>query len=332
MGGAVPGNALAQNTAWGGGPLDPRGAMERVVNSPFAKVMSSLTGANNAPMAETMAENPASLTDEVAEFEATPERAALFPGQQPAQGDGTGANIQPPDERKLRWRQGIKDIESSGGNYGIVGPATNGDRPYGAYQVMGANVGPWTQKYLGRRMTPDEFLRNPAAQDAVFDGEFGSYVQRFGEEGAAQAWFGGAGSVGKGDRKDVLGTSVSGYGKRFAQSMGGPEHGTRPVQPQQTYEQSMASRMFGGEMQPGQGEQRQKQLVAEGQQPAGGGGGSMSMSASQASEISSGGQAYDDSGEFLQQAAEQTKGRTQGTGARAQERKAALRQRIGGKA
>jgi len=91
------------------------------------------------------------------------------------------------------YQQAIKSIESSGGNYGLVGPVTaNGDRAYGAYQVMGSNVPDWTQKHFGTRLTPAQFLQNKAAQDAVFNGEFGSYLQQHGNpQDAASMWFSG---------------------------------------------------------------------------------------------------------------------------------------------
>jgi len=37
---------------------------------------------------------------------------------------------------------------------------------------MPYNVRPWTQKYLGRILTPEEFRYNPGAQDAVVNGRF----------------------------------------------------------------------------------------------------------------------------------------------------------------
>lgn len=117
------------------------------------------------------------------------------------------------------YRSAIANIES-GGNYGAQGPYTRGDRPYGKYQVMGANIGPWTQQALGRAFTAQEFLADPRAQDATFDKIFGGYVSKYGERGAAEAWFGGPGSVGKSGRKDVLGTSVGSYGDMFQQSLG----------------------------------------------------------------------------------------------------------------
>jgi hypothetical protein len=114
------------------------------------------------------------------------------------------------------YAQAIKDIESSGGNYGALGPLTKtGDRAYGAYQVMGANVPSWTKDALGKSMTPEEFLKDKGAQDAVFNKQFGGYVDQFGPTGAAQAWLGGPGSVGKLGRMDGNGTTVGAYGSQF---------------------------------------------------------------------------------------------------------------------
>lgn len=111
----------------------------------------------------------------------------------------------------------IKTIES-GGNYSALGPATRtGDRAYGAYQVMGANVGPWSEKHFGQRLTPDQFRANPQAQDAVFNGEFGRLSSRYGPEGASRAWFAGEGGMNRMAAKDVVGTNVGGYGSRFGQ-------------------------------------------------------------------------------------------------------------------
>jgi hypothetical protein len=91
----------------------------------------------------------------------------------------------------INYQNAIKSIESSGGNYGLTGPATrNGDRAYGAYQVMGNNIPAWTQKHFGQALTPQQFLQNKEAQDAVFNGEFGSYIQKHGNpQDAASMWF-----------------------------------------------------------------------------------------------------------------------------------------------
>jgi len=121
------------------------------------------------------------------------------------------------------FRSAIKSIESAGsGGYSALGPLTKGDRAYGAYQVMGNNVGPWSEAALGRRLTPSQFLSDPSAQDAVFDHRFGGYVDKYGASGAAQAWFGGPGSVGKGGAgTDILGTSGNAYVNKFNASLNG---------------------------------------------------------------------------------------------------------------
>jgi hypothetical protein len=119
------------------------------------------------------------------------------------------------------FSKAIQSIES-GGNYSALGPLTRtGDRAYGAYQVMGANVGPWTQQALGYSMTPSAFLASPSSQDAVFKKVFGGYVGKYGASGAAQAWFGGPGSVGQGgSAQDILGTSGTEYVNKFNSALG----------------------------------------------------------------------------------------------------------------
>jgi hypothetical protein len=110
----------------------------------------------------------------------------------------------------------ISNNESSG-NYKAVGPVIpkTGDQAWGKYQVMGANVPVWTQKHLGRQLTPEEFLADPQAQEAVFKGEFGEYVKKYGPEGASRAWFAGEKNMNNPNAKDVLGTTVAGYSRKF---------------------------------------------------------------------------------------------------------------------
>ncbi len=121
------------------------------------------------------------------------------------------------------FRDAIASIESDGsGGYAAVGPThPQLGRALGRYQIMEANIGPWSREVLGREVTPEEFMANPQLQDAIFDGKFGGYVQQFGPEGAAQAWFAGPGGVGKMDRQDSLGTSVAEYTQKFSSALGG---------------------------------------------------------------------------------------------------------------
>ena len=116
------------------------------------------------------------------------------------------------------WANAIASIESQGsGGYSAVGPTTKkGNRAYGKYQVMDFNIPTWTEKHLGQRLTPDQFLRSPEAQEAVFKGEFGSYVSKYGNpQDAASAWFTGRPQSAGANRSDVLGTTGSGYVNKF---------------------------------------------------------------------------------------------------------------------
>jgi hypothetical protein len=71
--------------------------------------------------------------------------------------------------------------KEGGTGYLSMGKVTpSGDQAYGLYQVMGANIPGWTEKHLKRRMTPTEFLNDPAAQDKVFQEEFGGYLRQYG--------------------------------------------------------------------------------------------------------------------------------------------------------
>ncbi len=116
----------------------------------------------------------------------------------------------------------IGSIES-GNNYGILGPVTkSGDRAYGKYQVMGNNIPEWSQEILGTKLTPQQFLASSEAQDAIFHGKFGQYVNKYGPEGAARAWFAGPGGMNNLNAKDVNGMTVGEYGHRFAGAMAPP--------------------------------------------------------------------------------------------------------------
>jgi len=113
------------------------------------------------------------------------------------------------------YSRAIAGIES-GGRYDLVGPATaSGDRAYGKYQVMGNNIPGWTQAALGRAMMPSEFLADTKAQEAVFNHRFGQYVAKYGPEGAAKAWFAGESGMKNPNAKDLFGTTVSEYARRF---------------------------------------------------------------------------------------------------------------------
>lgn len=113
----------------------------------------------------------------------------------------------------------IRRIESGSfdGRYDALGPVTRtGDRAYGAYQIMGANIPEWTRRHWGQQLTTDQFLASREAQDAVFKGQFGSYMNRFGPEGASRAWFAGVTGMNNFNASDVTGTRVGRYGQMFS--------------------------------------------------------------------------------------------------------------------
>lgn len=130
----------------------------------------------------------------------------------------------PTRDELIAARNAIGGIESSN-RYGITGPATRGDVPLGRYQVMASNLPSWSMAALGRQVSPQEFLSNSDIQDAIFDHRFGQYIDKHGFGGAARAWFGGEGAVGRhaDGRQDVLGTTVANYEKKFMAALGRPQ-------------------------------------------------------------------------------------------------------------
>jgi hypothetical protein len=154
-----------------------------------------------------------------AEAQALADAGVVVPG--PQRGN-TDTGWLPPDEMTLQRRAAIQSIESAGsGGYSAIGPASPTlGRPMGAYQIMEANIGPWSREILGREVTVEEFMANPDIQDAIFDAKFGQYVQQYGEAGAAQAWFSGPGGVGDDSRADVLGTTNGEYAARYTAALG----------------------------------------------------------------------------------------------------------------
>lgn len=155
------------------------------------------------------------------------------------------------------YRNAIASIESAGsGDYSAIGPThPRLGRALGRYQVMEENVGPWSREAIGREISPEEFLANPAIQDAIFNHEFGKYVNRYGPEGAAQAWFGGPGNVGNLNVQDALGTSVGEYGQKFSQALGN----VSPNGPLQARQSTMNAQPGIMQFLSGQGQQGQPQ-------------------------------------------------------------------------
>lgn len=118
-------------------------------------------------------------------------------------------------------REALAAVESRGsGDYQAIGPVVKkgmykGQRAYGRYQVMEGNIGPWTEKYLGQRMTTEEFMNNPEAQDRVVEAKLKESYEKFGTfEDAASVWFSGQPYEKAKGRSDDY-TSVPEYVSKF---------------------------------------------------------------------------------------------------------------------
>lgn len=186
--------------AWKESKLDQQ---EKDSGSQFSqKLLDAMTGGSSSPSSPSAASSP-------------------MPSQAMAS-DGLPAPT-PPGNIPSSYRDAIAAIESKGsGDYAATGPVTNrGDRAFGRYQVMGANIPEWTKAALGKPMSPQEFLASPEAQDKVFDHRFGSYVQKYGNpQDAASAWFTGRPLAQGANSRDVLGTSGSAYVDKFTRALG----------------------------------------------------------------------------------------------------------------
>jgi hypothetical protein len=132
-------------------------------------------------------------------------------------GLSTVDNLDPEIER---IRRGLSGVES-GGRYDALGtevrrPGREPDRAYGRYQVMGQNVGPWTEAAFGQRMSPDEFLGSSKAQDAVVRHQIQQNLNRYGNaDDVASVWFSGRPVAQAGQSRDANNVSVPEYLRRF---------------------------------------------------------------------------------------------------------------------
>jgi hypothetical protein len=163
---------------------------------------------------------------------APPRTATLAPAGGPVSGPTTAnATTAPADAEEdpiwQRRKAAIGKIESNvrGDPYAAVGSDVvrkdgSTDRAYGRFQVMGANIPEWTEQAGLGRMSPQQFLLDKKAQDAVFKHRFGQYVDKYGEEGAARAWYAGEGGMNNLNKTDQHGRlTVGGYGRDYTNNL-----------------------------------------------------------------------------------------------------------------
>jgi len=79
--------------------------------------------------------------------------------------------------------------QESGGDYSAVNARTGAS---GKYQIMPANIGPWSQQYLGHRVSVDQFRNSPGIQDRLARAVLHDYYNQWGARGAASAWYSGS--------------------------------------------------------------------------------------------------------------------------------------------
>lgn len=106
--------------------------------------------------------------------------------------------------------EAIGQVES-GGNYFAQNP-NDPSGAFGKYQILGTNIGPWTAEALGRTLTPQQFLNDPAAQDATARYFGQKYLNAYGSpQAVARAW-----NAGPGRAMDP--NAVPGYVNKFQQA------------------------------------------------------------------------------------------------------------------
>lgn len=119
------------------------------------------------------------------------------------------------DPTFLRFLAAIKQQES-GGNYG----AHSATGAIGAYQIMPANIGPWSAQALGHPVTVDQFAHSPSLQDSVASFELLKLYNTYGARAAAAAWYSGNPQLANDYTKDRYGQSPGDYADEVLQKMG----------------------------------------------------------------------------------------------------------------
>lgn len=85
---------------------------------------------------------------------------------------------------------------------------------------MDFNIGPWSLAIIGRRLTPQQWLADPNAQDTVVRAKIAEYLNQWGTAGdVASVWFSGRPLQQAGNAADVTGTTVPAYVKKVLDRM-----------------------------------------------------------------------------------------------------------------
>lgn len=119
--------------------------------------------------------------------------------------------------------KGLSHVES-GGRYDALGKVspTTGDRAYGKYQAMGQYIPGWTKQYLGRELTPEQYLADPKAQEDMMRARATELYNKYGNaDDVASVHFTGRPVAKAGlDVADYTGTTNEAYLNKFREGMG----------------------------------------------------------------------------------------------------------------
>lgn len=133
--------------------------------------------------------------------------AGMVRQQMEAAAAGGGAYYGPPLHGFEAFFQAIASQES-GGNYRAVNGSTGA---LGKYQILPSNVGPWGMQFLGKQITPNQFLMDSALQDQLARAVLSSYYAKYGARGAASAWYSGDPSLSESTRPQSGYPSIKAY-------------------------------------------------------------------------------------------------------------------------
>ncbi len=133
--------------------------------------------------------------------------------------------------------------------YKAIGKKTkSGDVAYGKYQIMGSNIPSWTKQYLGKEMSPQEFMNDPQAQDQLMTKRALELYAKHGNwnDVASIHFTGQTAAVAGSEVKDVNGTTNGSYIQdvigAFNQFLGGGTASAAEVGPGDTPIQSDQSK------------------------------------------------------------------------------------------
>jgi uncharacterized protein (TIGR02594 family) len=167
----------------------------------------------------------------------TGQQVQQFAQQNNIKDPGQLASITKPQSHPLlqKTMKGIASVESSGTNtpYALISkPSRNGDKAYGKYQIMGKNIPSWTKAATGKAYSPQEFLSNPEIQERTASYHINNNLHKYNDpEEAASVWFSGRPKAKAGNSRDVYGTTVPDYIKKFNEGFNTTLNNDQPLLP-----------------------------------------------------------------------------------------------------